>query len=153
MPRRLVLLVLALPLAAVTATFLPRREPVMTPPRGSEGPPPAAGVTAPAVPAVRGIDAAAAPVQASKAEVAGYIAYPDGTWLPPLNGVQQAPPIRFHERAPFARVVSLYRDPTGRDWYEHENGVRSTTYLDSRGIALGIAVQPTASKPVLPDDR
>jgi hypothetical protein len=152
MQRQLFLLVLGLPMAAVMASLLVGPASMAPLTDGDGAAPPARGAPAEAEPG-RGIDAAPRPVQASTTAVDGYIAYPDGTWLPPLNGVERAPPMRFHDRAPFAPVVGLHRDATGRDWYEHENGVRSTTWLDSRGVALALVARPTAARPVLPDDR
>ncbi|MBK8974385.1 MAG: hypothetical protein IPM29_00515 [Planctomycetes bacterium] len=84
--------------------------------------------------------------------VDGYIAFPDGTFLPPLNGVERAPRIVFHPRlVPFAKVVGIERDAQGRDWYVHENGVRSTTYLDATGKAIGDVMKPAEPKPMVDD--
>ncbi len=82
----------------------------------------------------------------------GYIAYPDGTWFPPVNGVQHAPPIVFHDRTPFARVVAQTRDAGGRVWYLHENGTRSTTIFDGKGNAMGLVARPAPVLPMAPDD-
>ena len=85
--------------------------------------------------------------------VAGYIAYPDGTFLPPLNGVEHAPRVAFHPRImPFTPVVGLERDATGREWYVHEDGTRSTTYLDRDGRAIADVQKPAPAQPMLPDE-
>lgn len=64
----------------------------------------------------------------------GYITYPDGSCFPPLNGVKMAPKMAFHpQMAPFAKVVGKFRDARGREWYVHENGVRSTTFINGAG--------------------
>lgn len=58
---------------------------------------------------------------------AGAARFPDGTWLPPLNGVERAPPFPARTCAP---VVGIYTDPaTGMQWFVHADGARSTTQL------------------------
>lgn len=81
--------------------------------------------------------------------LADCILYPDGTRLPPLNGVKKAPQLSFHRNQPFTRVVDIERDARGREWYVHENGVRSTTYLDARGMVMGEVMMDA---PVMPID-
>ena len=81
--------------------------------------------------------------------LADCILYPDGTRLPPLNGVKKAPQLAFHRDQPFTRVVGIERDARGREWYVHENGVRSTTYLDARGMVMGEVMKDA---PVVPID-
>ena len=84
---------------------------------------------------------------------AGYIAYPDGTWFPPLNGVQTAPQLHFHPKlAPFTKVVGREIDATGREWYVHENGVRSTTYVNSKGGVSYDIQKATTPAPMLPEE-
>ena len=77
------------------------------------------------------------------------IVYPDGTRFPPLNGVKKAPQLAFHRETPFSKVVGMVRDSRGVEWYVHENGVRSTTYLDGRGVPLG---EVAKDAPVMPID-
>src|SRR5689334_16937891 len=68
--------------------------------------------------------------QAAGVPEADCISYPDGTRLPPLNGVKKAPEIVFHRLTPFTKVLRKELDPrTGLEWYVHENGVRSTTRM------------------------
>lgn len=81
--------------------------------------------------------------------LADCILYPDGTRLPPLNGVTKAPQLSFHRNQPFTRVVGIERDARGREWYVHENGIRSTTYLDARGMVMGEVMMDA---PVMPID-
>ncbi len=80
-----------------------------------------------------------------------WIAYPDGSAYPPLNGVTKAPDVAWHRLLPFTPVVRTERDALGRDWYVHANGARSTTYFDGNGTAIGDVrmVQPT--QPMLDD--
>lgn len=83
----------------------------------------------------------------------GWITYPDGSRYPPLNGVKVAPAVSFHPRLlPFTRVLRVERDASGRDWYVHEDGARSTTYLDASGkafadVSKAAAAQPSADPP------
>lgn len=82
----------------------------------------------------------------------GYTGYPDGTWLPPLNGAKATVKHVFHANTPFTKVVGRLRDTNGREWYVHENGVRSTTYVDSTGRTIGMIEAPAAAKPILPEE-
>jgi hypothetical protein len=82
------------------------------------------------------------------------IAYPDGTRLPPLNGVQKAPPMVFHKWTPFAKVIGRERDARGVEWYVHENGMRTTTRLQAKnGVMEPVAEvsMPAAAQPVVDD--
>lgn len=85
--------------------------------------------------------------------VDGYIAYPDGTYLPPLNGVAMAPRMMFHPRlAPFSPVVGKERDAMGWEWYVHLDGTRSTTYLDTGGRSIADIRRPVPAQPILPEE-
>jgi hypothetical protein len=78
---------------------------------------------------------------------ADCILYPDGTRLPPLNGVDKAPRITFHRLLPFAPVVGTTVDARGTCWYVHANGVWSTTRYqlrDGMREAVGETMMPTA---------
>jgi len=118
-------------------------------------PPTPAGPAAPA-PAAAGAPAVAVPLPppANSADKApGYIAYPDGTFYPPLNGVKVAPQIPFHVRlAPFTKVVGMETDATGRQWYVHEDGLRSTTYVNSKGASTYELMKPIAPQPSLSEE-
>ncbi|HEX5053985.1 MAG TPA: hypothetical protein VFZ65_19560 [Planctomycetota bacterium] len=113
-----------------------------------------------AVPAAEpATDAAAAPATVADpapgkqaeaaAEHAGWMVFPDGSERPPLNGVAKAPRLAWHRRVPFTPVVRVERDASGRDWYVHENGARSTTYIDVRGVAIAEISLPTTAQPVI----
>lgn len=68
---------------------------------------------------------------------AARVAFPDGSWQPALNGVSTAVRPVFHPRlAPFATVVGKVTDASGREWYVHANGVRSTVFVDASGQAV-----------------
>ncbi|MCA8976371.1 MAG: hypothetical protein KDC98_16750, partial [Planctomycetes bacterium] len=82
------------------------------------------------------------------------ILYPDGTRLPPLNGVEKAPRVAFHRRIPFTRVVGRHRGADGVEWYVHENGAMSTTRFQVRnGVreAVGEVTMPVTPSTVLED--
>jgi len=114
------------------------QQPLPTPP---SAPAPASGVIA------------LPPAKTSATNADGYIAYPDGTFYPPLNGVKVAPKMSFNARlSPFTKVVGMERDNTGRDWYVHENGLRSTTYVNRLGVATYEIVKPVEPAPILPDE-
>lgn len=83
------------------------------------------------------------------------IHYPDGTYLPPLNGVRKAPAVTFHKYVPFTKVVRKQFDlATGLEWYIHENGARSTTRQVWRNGVQEVYSEidmPRASAPVADD--
>lgn len=61
-----------------------------------------------------------------RAEAHG-IRCPDGTHLPLLNGVENAPAIiRAPEHGPLPPVVAIVVDVAGFDWYEHADGSMTT---------------------------
>lgn len=83
----------------------------------------------------------------------GDIEYPGGLFYPPLNGVTVSVKQVFHPRLlPFTKIVGVERDARGRDWYLHEDGARSTVYVNAAGVATGEISKPTTSQPLLPDE-
>lgn len=58
----------------------------------------------------------------------GSIAFPDGTWLPSINGVQDPPPFPgMPNRRPFAPVAEVFRNPDdGTLWFRHTDGTHSS---------------------------
>jgi len=65
---------------------------------------------------------------------------PDGSYLPLLNGVPAAPPIRRSARlGPVPPVVAKIVDETGVEWYEHADGSVTTTRF-REVIADGVRV-------------
>src|SRR5262245_40423854 len=114
---------------------------------GSQGPAPAQDqdpAVQPSPPAPQ-----PAPAAAKAGDHPDWIAFPDGSALPPLNGVAKAPKLTWHRLLPYTKVVGKERDAQGREWYVHENGARSTTYIDARGQAVGELSMPSATKPIL----
>lgn len=60
----------------------------------------------------------------------GSAIFPDGTWLPPLNGVTVAPPFPgFAPNYPYAPVIEIKRGDKGIFWYIHADGSHSTTQM------------------------
>lgn len=111
-----------------------------------------------AVPAQRRTEAAPAVIaplptpESAGIAAADCIAYPDGTRLPPLNGVKKAPAVSFHRLLPFAPIVRKEFDrATGLEWYIHANGARSTTRLMQDGRAVAEVDMPAKSQPVVDD--
>ena len=144
--------VLGLGGAAVLAVWLALRPPPAgDPPAAVESPVPAV------VPAPRPAEPVAAVVPLPTPASAGIpeqdcILYPDGTRLPPLNGVKKAPRMVFHRAVPFTKVVRKERDPrTGIEWYVHENGARSTTRLQPDGGSYADIELSSAPQPVIDD--
>lgn len=125
-------------------SVVPSERPPALPPVESASQPEAAKPAEPAV-------ATLPTPQSSGIPVEDCIVYPDGTRLPPLNGVKKAPPLVFHKLAPFARVVRKEVDARGIEWYVHENGVRSTTRLQANGEAVAEIEMATAPAPVAHD--
>src|SRR5262245_38013503 len=145
-------------LAVALAAWLLRRDPSPTPTPGNHPPaieaPSGSGVPAPVVdkvpaPVTKPPAPEPAPAPAKAADQPDWIAFPDGTSLPPLNGVTKAPKLTWHRMLPYTKVVGKERDAQGREWYVHENGARSTTYIDARGQAVGELSMPSATKPIL----
>ncbi|MEM7204621.1 MAG: hypothetical protein AAF628_30465 [Planctomycetota bacterium] len=71
---------------------------------------------------------ATAPVPQPDAALRLGLRCPDGTVLPLLNGVLEAPPItRSAHLGPLPPVVGTMADATGCEWYVHQDGSVTTT--------------------------
>jgi hypothetical protein len=57
------------------------------------------------------------------------IVFPDGSRLPALNGATHPPRPTYPGWLHFTPVVRTVRGADGHDWYEHEDGTRSTSYM------------------------
>ncbi|MEZ5988509.1 MAG: hypothetical protein R3F30_05205 [Planctomycetota bacterium] len=69
---------------------------------------------------------------------AGVIVFPDGTWHPPINGIQDPPPFPgFGRDYPYAPIVRVKVDDRGLSWFEHADGSTSTVQLLLRTDATG----------------
>ena len=138
--------------AAAGSYVLLRRSPADDPPPAvAPAAAPQAGAPAPS-PTRESALLPLSPPKAAAEKPAGYIEYPDGSSFPPLNGVQQAPKIVFHRLTPFAKVIGKTRDARGREWYVHENGVRSTTFVNAAGNVSYEIEKDTAPAALLPDE-
>lgn len=63
----------------------------------------------------------------------GAAVFPDGTWLPPLNGVGFAPhPCPWPPDRPYSPVIAVITGDKGMQWYRHADGSHSTTQLVRR---------------------
>lgn len=82
--------------------------------------------------------------------------FPDGSYLPALNGASNAPAVTFRDRA-YSPVIAREKDTTGREWYKHEDGSYSTTVMGwrkdlGRMDAITQVAHPTAARPLLVDE-
>jgi len=61
---------------------------------------------------------------------ADSLRFPDGTWLPAVNGARGAGAFPgFSGGRPYAPVVEVIRDSTGLLWFKHADGSHSTVQL------------------------
>src|SRR5215207_11669604 len=106
--------------AAAAATWLLLRTPRPVPPAEAPLVPAPAPTLAPSTPAPEVLSAPLPTPASAGVPEADCIVYPDGTKLPPLNGVKKAPAITFHRLIPFTAVVRKEFDrATGIEWYVH----------------------------------
>ncbi len=145
---------IVLVLAAAGGGYYLLQKPLTEPPTPTApvaAPAAASSAPSPALPVTGSLPLPVPELTAAKAE--GYIAYPDGTFYPPLNGVKVAPKIVFHPRlSPFTKVVGQWRDARGRVWYVHENGVRSTTFINGAGVASYEVEKDTTPQLQIPEE-
>ncbi len=146
--RRVVVLLSVLGIALVAYLGLRTSPPPPSAPVGHGGD---AGAAAgkpgaePIAPATGQVAPKDTPVIATTVAKEDWLVFPDGSRQPPLNGVTKAPKITWHRMLPFTPVVRVETDASGRQWYVHENGARSTTYVDARGVAIAEVSLPAPS--------
>ncbi len=80
---------------------------------------------------------------------------PDGSYARSLNGIQNAPDLRWPSDIPFSPIVDRVTEPNGDQWYVHDNGARSTTVMVYRSdlgkqVPVTRLAMPTDPVPVLP---
>lgn len=85
------------------------------------------------------------------------ILYPDGSRMPPLNGVKVAPSLYWPPEVPFTPVVGTFVDAQGIEWYKHADGSQSTTQMVwrkdlGREDAVSRVAAPTTPLPMLLED-
>lgn len=79
------------------------------------------------------------------------IRYPDGTYMPALNGVRNPPPLQWPSDLPFTPIVGK-RVSAGVEWYVHADGTQTTTQMVFRSD-LGredATIQIARPRPALP---
>lgn len=64
-------------------------------------------------------------------DVHAMVRYPDGSYLPALNGVRGAPAMQWPAGRPFSPVVNKVGTPPN-EWYVHADGCMSTTTMTYR---------------------
>ena len=62
--------------------------------------------------------------------VAGVAVYPDGSWLPLLNGIETAPgPCPWPKEIPYAPVTGILKGEGGILWFGHADGSMSCVQM------------------------
>jgi hypothetical protein len=119
MATRSTLLVLVLVLVAAGGWFLWQR--------GQDAPVPAPQVPNP--PSSRqAMTSVPAPVK-SPERPQEMVRYPDGGYMPPLNGVTIPANLAWPPDHPFSPIVGKQATPDGTEWYIHADGTCSTTVM------------------------
>ena len=82
---------------------------------------------------------------------------PNGDYVPSLNGVIDAPAMRWPDDRPYAQVIGKERDGRGQEWYVHADGSKSTTtsvYRSDLGRydATSQVANPTTPLPMEPNE-
>ena len=91
--------------------------------------------------------------RSAPAEEERQIVFPDGSKLPPLNGVEVPAPMEWPGERPYSPVVRRMRDQRGREWYIHADGSRTSTWMEwrkdlGRYDAVTVVDNPVAGTPV-----
>ncbi|MEE9127646.1 MAG: hypothetical protein V3U11_10950, partial [Planctomycetota bacterium] len=58
-----------------------------------------------------------------------YLALPDGSRVPVLNGAYGAPAMDWPAQVPWSPIKGREIDSMGYEWYVHEDGSKSTTRM------------------------
>jgi len=85
------------------------------------------------------------------------VRFPDGTWLPALNGVESPPPFQgWDPHRPYSPVVGII-DAGALQWYRHADGSKSTVRTFRLASEHGVemvtgwgVLHPTEAKPLSP---
>jgi hypothetical protein len=86
------------------------------------------------------------------------VGYPDGTYMPPLNGVTHPSSLMWPVGHPFTPIVGKRSTADGTWWYLHADGTCSTTMMVWRSdvgakVAMTHVARPVPVAPVEPDER
>lgn len=57
------------------------------------------------------------------------IHYPDGTYMPALNGVQRPGRLNWPPELPFSPIIGKRASSDGTEWYVHADGTCTTTMM------------------------
>ncbi len=87
----------------------------------------------PVTPPLRAEKIAPAPVPVkSPQNISAVFQAPDGTYLPSLNRVLNAPAMQWPAHRPYSPVVGTTRNEKGVEFYMHQDGSLSTTVMQWR---------------------
>lgn len=84
------------------------------------------------------------------------IRYPDGTYMPALNGVKLTPKLQWLPEAPYSPIIGK-RVASGTEWYVHADGTQTTTLMTwrsdlGREDAVCHVARPMPTMPIEPDE-
>jgi len=84
------------------------------------------------------------------------IRYPDGTYMPALNGVKIPPVLSWPADHPFSPIIGK-RMSAGTEWYVHADGTQTTTVMTwrsdlNREVALCHVAVPKPALPIDPNE-
>lgn len=91
------------------------------------------------------------PVTEAPRPKSDMLVFPDGTALPPLNGVEKPGPVQWPEGRPYSPVVGKHTEPNGLEWYDHADGTMTTTTVTWRKDLNrydGVTLMATPKKPL-----
>jgi hypothetical protein len=116
-------------------------------PPSSQPPPPAP---------VSSLQSAPAPTR-SPADPEGMIRYPDGSFMPTLNGVKRPAGIQWPSEVPFSPIIGK-QTAAGVEWYVHADGTQTTTQMVWRSdvqqdVAVTHVARPMPALPVEGSDE
>ena len=102
--------------------------------RGDDSPAPTgtqprAGVDAPSQPPAAPMQGTAPERKQARVRKPRMLRFPDGTELPPLNGVEIPAKLQWPKNRPYSPVVGKKTEANGDTWYVHADGTRSTTIM------------------------
>lgn len=152
-----VLILLALVTAAAVAGYFALRSPSTSKPAEpallrSESPSPEAAAPVARAP----LRDAPAPTRTPNVPQE-MIRYPDGTYMPPLNGVKNPAVLQWPPEMPFSPIIGK-QTAGGVEWYVHADGTQTTTQMMwrsdvNREVAITHVARPIPVLPVEPGEE